>query len=499
MTEELTPDQISNIIDEVVRQLRQSGIGRQSLINSDSNLSSLYSNHKDTVYAQNKIQGNNGIFQNIEEALDAAETAQKQLIKLSLSKRKDIIQSMRDYALKNAERLAKLAHEETGLGRYEDKIKKNILSAAKTPGVEDLENLTVSYTGDDGLTLVEGGAYGVIGAITPVTNPTSTIFNNSISMVSAGNSVVFNPHPSAKECTNEAIQVLNQGIIAAGGPSNLLCSTSNPTLESSQALMNAKKVQLLCVTGGGGVVKAAMISGKKCIAAGPGNPPVIVDDTAIIPNAAKHIVDGASFDNNILCTDEKEVFVFNNVADYLIEEMKRHGAYELSNQQIDAVMNVCFENPHADRPDLNRKWIGKNADLILAEAGIQINDPKIRLIIAQVDFNHPFIQKEMMMPVLGIVRVNDIHQALDYAIKAEHHRRHTAMMHSESVSNLTLVAKNMDVTIFVKNASNLAGLGLGGEGYHTMTIAGPTGEGLTRARTFTRQRRCVLVGGFRII
>ena len=274
------------------------------------------------------------------------------LMMLSLEHRKEIIQAMRDSAIYNAERLGKLAVQETELGRVEHKIQKILLAAKKTPGVENLE--PTAGSGDDGLTLVEPAPYGVIGTITPCTNPPSTVVNNSISMVAAGNSVVFNPHPVAKEVSNETVRILNRAIVAAGGPENLLCSTHNPTLESSKAIMIHPQVKLLCVTGGGGVVKAAMACGKKCIAAGPGNPPVIVDDTANIRKAAKNIVDGATFDNNVLCTAEKEVLVFNNVADYLKEEMKRYGAYEVEGHQIANLINVCFKIPRVTIQQLTK-------------------------------------------------------------------------------------------------------------------------------------------------
>ncbi len=485
MTEKFTQEQLDKIVNEVIAQLNQFGV--QRIIDSS-----------DTLAAQYSIKGDDGIFENIQDALNAAEIAQKKLMTFSLEHRKEIIQSMRSAAIYNAERLGNLAVQETGLGRVEHKVQKVLLAARKTPGVEDLE--PTARSGDNGLTLVEMAPYGVIGSITPCTNPPSTVINNGISMVAAGNSVVFNPHPVAKEVSNETVRILNRAIVNAGGPENLLCSTKDPTLESSKAIMTHPQVKLLCVTGGGAVVKAAMACGKKCIAAGPGNPPVIVDDTANIRKAAKNIMDGATFDNNVLCTAEKEVFVFNNVADYLKEEMKRYGAYEAEGHQITDLINVCFEESRGDHPKINKKWVGKDAHLILAAAGIHINRPdKIRLVILEADFDSPFVQAEQLMPILPIVRVSDINEALEKAKKAEHGFKHSAMMHSESLPNLSLVAKEIETTIFVKNGPSYAGLGFGGEGYTTLSIAGPTGEGLTSARTFTRQRRCVLVGAFRII
>ncbi|MHA2500250.1 MAG: aldehyde dehydrogenase family protein [Candidatus Hodarchaeales archaeon] len=475
----LDQEQIARVVEEVVRKYRaQQAIPMQEQVSP-------------AIFSQN-----DGIFASIDDALNAAEQAFEDLMELTLENRKNIIAAMRAASLENAEHLAQLAHEETGLGRVDHKVIKNRIAAIKTPGTEDLVSTT--YSGDDGLTLVEMGPYGVIGAITPSTNPTSTVINNSIGMVAAGNAVVFNPHPGAKRCSNETIRILNRAIMSAGGPANLLGSTANPTIESSSRIMKHPQVKLLVVTGGGGVVKAAMSSGKNCIAAGPGNPPVIVDDTADLQKAGKYIVDGATFDNNILCTAEKEVFVFRSVADRLKEEMKRYGAYEVSSRQIDELVRITVEDTDSDHPHPNPHWIGKDARLILEELGVNVGN-EISLIIAEVDERHPFVIAEMLMPILAIIRVDDIHEALEKAKRAEHGFKHTAIMHSDKLSNLAFVARQIETTIFVKNAPSYAGLGVGGEGFTTLSIAGPTGQGLTSARCFTRQRRCVLKDAFRIV
>lgn len=473
----LDDERIAEIVDTVVRKIRSYQIS--------PNLDSIIS-----------LAGG-GVFQGIDDAISAAEIAQRQLMDMSLEKRKEIIRSMRDITIKNSQYLAELAVQETGFGRVESKVQKNLLCANKTPGVEDLES-TVK-TGDRGLTLVEMAPYGVIGSITPCTNPTATIINNGISMVSAGNSVVFNPHPAAKNVTNETIRLLNRAIIQAGGPENVLCSIVSPTLESSKSIMHHPKIRCLVVTGGGAVVKAAMTCGKKAICAGPGNPPVIVDDTANIRKAARGIVEGASFDNTILCTAEKEIFAFANICDRLKADMKRYGAYEVDLKQTEELVKLVFNNPTGEHPNIKREFIGKTPKIILDHIGIRVGDD-IRLIITEVpDDDHLFVITEQLLPIIPIVRVKTLEEALAKAIKAESGNKHSAVMWSENVSNMSLVAKNIGTTIFVKNAPSFAGLGFGGEGYTTMTIAGPTGEGITSARTFTRQRRCVLVDAFRII
>lgn len=430
-----------------------------------------------------------------EEAIRSAKAAQQELMRLTLVHRGRLIDAMRTAARKHARQLAELAHRETGYGRVEDKVKKNLLAANKTPGIEDL--VTEAVSGDYGLTLSESAPYGVIGSITPSTNPPSSVINNAISMIAAGNAVVFNPHPAAKQVSTEAMRILNEAIASAGGPQALICTVKEPTIDTGLSIMKHPDIRLLSITGGEAVVNVAMETGKKVIAAGPGNPPVIVDDTAILPQAAKDIVDGASFDNNVLCIAEKEVFAYAGISEALMREMEKHGAYRIAGPDIEKVVNTVFLQKDGETV-INRKFVGRNASVILTASGVAFTgDP--RLIIAAVDAHHPFITVEMLMPVLGVATVHTIEDAIEKAIAAENGCHHTAMMHSQNITHLSMAAKALDTTIFVKNAPSYAGLGFNGEGFSTLTIATPTGEGVTSARTFTRKRRCVLYGNFRIV
>ncbi|MCL5774289.1 MAG: aldehyde dehydrogenase EutE [Firmicutes bacterium] len=439
-----------------------------------------------------------GVFLNIDDAINAASKAQGDLMNLSLDKRKEIIQSMREAVISNARLLAETAVAETGMGRVPDKIQKNILAAQKTPGVEDLVSTAVS--GDRGLTLIEMGPYGVIGAITPSTNPAATVINNSIAMVSAGNSIVFNPHPAAKRVCMKAIELLNEAIEKAGGPKNLIATIKEPTVASSQALMKHRSIRILVVTGGPAVVHHAMTSGKKTIAAGPGNPPVVVDETADIPKAARDIVAGASFDNNVMCISEKEVFVVDKVADELKEQMRLYGAYELNARQTSFSEKLVAKEGGVGCPEptLNRDLVGKDARVLAKSIGIDVS-PETRLLITEVTADHPLVYLEQLMPLLPIVRVKSAMEGIELSVKAEHGFLHTSAMHSKNIENLSNMAYRLQTSIFIKNAPTYAGLGFGGEGHTSLTIAGPTGEGVTSPRSFTRQRRCVLVDYFRII
>jgi propionaldehyde dehydrogenase len=441
---------------------------------------------------EEQADGGDGLFNTVAEAVEAAVAAQKKLLQMSLERRREIIASIRTAILAQNERLAKLAVSETRLGRVEDKIRENILCATKTPGVEDIQPFALS--GDNGLTLLEYAPVGVIGALTPITNPTGTLINNSISMIAAGNAVVFNPHPNAKQTSAEVVLVLHKAIVDAGGPPGLVGLVRVPTLDTAKELIEHPKVNMLVATGGKPVVKVVLSSGKKAIGAGAGNPPVLVDETANIRKAAQCIVDGASVNNNIFCICEKEAIVVAEVYETLIKFMQETGkAYLLTPEEADRVTALVVKDDHINAP-----YIGKDVQIILRDAGIQVND-ECRLAFFRAQPDHPLVWKEQMMPVLPLVCVKDFEAAVEFAVKVEAGNRHTAIMHSTNVEHMTKFARAIQTTIFVKNAPCYAGIGLGGEGHTSFTIAGPTGEGLTSARSFTRQRRCTLVDSFRII
>ena len=454
-------------------------------------------NYSPTEYAGRKLVG---IYSDMNEAIDAAERGYRAVRSMTVEQREKIIAEIRRLTLAEAPIMAEIGVAETGMGRVDHKRLKHILVAEKTPGTEDI--VAEAKTGDNGLTLMEMAPFGVVGSITPSTNPSETVICNSIGMIAAGNGVVFNPHPNAICTSNYAIDLVNRASAAAGGPEVLVCSMDKPTLESAAIMQSHPKIRLLVCTGGPGVVKAVLSSGKKAIGAGAGNPPVIVDDTADIRKAGKDIIDGCCFDNNLPCIAEKEVFAFANIADQLIAEMQRNGAYLITLEQANALSKIVLEEKTNKAgktvKTVSRHCVGRDADVLLAKIGVNVGKD-VRCIICETDFMHDFVQHELMMPILPIVRVSNIEEAIDLAVKAEHGNRHTAHMHSKNIDNLSAFAKAVETTIFVKNAPSYAGIGFGGEGHTTFTIAGPTGEGITSARSFTRKRRCVMADSFRII
>ena len=433
-----------------------------------------------------------GVFDDMDAAVAAARAGHEFLVEASLAQRKTLIAALRAKTHELAVEISAAAVRETGLGRAADKVTKNLLCADKTPGPEILEPWTRS--GDDGLAITERAPFGVIGSITPSTNPTETIINNAISMLSGGNGVVFNVHPSAQGVSRRFIEGLNAALIAAGGPAGLIACIAEPTIESAQALMQHPGVRLICVTGGPAVVKAAMRSGKRAIAAGPGNPPALVDETADLAQAARDLVAGASLDNNIVCIVEKEIFAVESIASRLKALMLEQGAVEVRGPALARLERLVV----SDDGHPVRDFVGKDAAFIAKAAGLAC-PANARLLLAEVDEDHPFVQAELLMPVIPLVRVRSWEAGLEAAIRAEHGFGHTATMHSQNLRALSEMAKRINTSIFVKNGPSFAGLGLGGEGYTSFTIASPTGEGLTTARTFTRERRCTLKDSFRFV
>ena len=452
----------------------------------ESLVRSIVQNVMANMHIQESAVGMHGVFSDMNEAIEAAKASQKIVRNMSLDQREKIISIIRKKVHENCEVLANMGVSETGMGNVGDKILKHKLTADKTPGTEDLQ--TIAWSGDRGLTLVEMGPFGVIGAITPATNPSETVICNSIGMIAGGNTVVFNPHPNAKKTTIFTINMINEASIEAGGPDNIACTVEVPTMETSAIMMKHKDIPLLVATGGPGVVTAVLSSGKRAIGAGAGNPPVLVDDTADIEKAARDIVNGCTFDNNLPCIAEKEIVAMDSIADELMHYMiSDNGCYLASKEVQDKLVNTVLTSKGA----LNRKCVGRDARTLLSMVGVNVG-PEIRCIVFEGPKEHPLISEEQMMPILGLVRVGTFEEGVETAVWLEHGNRHSAHIHSKNVDRITTYAKALDTAILVKNGPSYAALGFGGEGYCTFTIASRTGEGLTSASSFTKRRRCTM-------
>ncbi len=431
------------------------------------------------------ISGSRGVFRTMDEAIEAAKKAQKVISKMPMDHREKIISSIRTKIEENAEILARMGVKETGMGNVGHKILKHQLVAQKTPGTEDIT--TTAWSGDRGLTLIEMGPFGVIGAITPCTNPSETILCNAMGMIAGGNTVVFNPHPQAIKTSIFAVNLLNEASVEAGGPDHIACTVEKPTLETSAIMMKHKDIPLIAATGGPGVVTAVLSSGKRGIGAGAGNPPALVDETADIRKAAEDIVNGCTFDNNLPCIAEKEIVAVDSIADELMHYMiSEQGCYLASKEEQDALTAVVLKGGK-----LNRDCVGRDAKTLLGMIGVAAPDD-VRCITFEGPKEHPLISEELMMPILGVVRAKDFEDAVSQAVWLEHGNRHSAHIHSKNVDHITIYAKAIDTAILVKNGPSYSAIGFGGEGYCTFTIASRTGEGLTSASAFTKRRRCVM-------
>lgn len=435
-----------------------------------------------------------GVFKTVDQAVQAATEAFEKLSERGLEDRRKAIDCVRRITAEQAEELGRLELEETKIGRLDHKIEK--LKIVKlVPGVEFLK--TDCLSGDHGLTLTEYAPFGVIGAITPVTHSLPTLAGNAISMIAGGNTLVVNAHPGGARIAAEGVRRFNKAIYEATGLENLITIVEQPTLETAAEIFQHRGVRLLCVTGGPAVARAALESRKRAIVAGPGNPPVVVDETACPDNAARSIVKGGAYDNNLLCIGEKEVFAVDSIFSKLLESMSRNGGYQLGPREIEKLTAIAFK-PGKDHPVLNRDLIGKDAAVLAELVGVRV-PAGTQLLYGETDESSPYVSEEQMMPFVPFVRVRDFRQGLELAKKHEHNYRHTAIIHSRNVRNMTIMGREMDTTLFIKNGPCMAGLGLGGEGYLSYSIATPTGEGVTSPLTFTRQRRCTLVDDLRVI
>lgn len=442
-------------------------------------------------------QGRHGIFSDANQAVAAARSAFEQLSERGMEDRKRIIDHIRRISIDQSVELGTMEMEETKIGRLEHKIEKLKALGELTPGVEFMKSEV--FSGDHGLAVIEHAPFGVIGAITPVTHSLPTITGNAVNMIAAGNSLVVNPHPSGKRVACEGVRRFNQAIAADVGIDNLICVIEEPTLESADIIFNHRDIALICVTGGPMVARAALRAGKRAIVAGPGNPPVVVDETADLDRAARCIIQGGSYDNNLLCIAEKEVFVVDQVFDRMMEAMERAGAARLNDQEIDRLTQAAIVKVGDDQHDAPSKdYLGQDATKLAQAAGRSVS-PNTELLFGETDCSNPFVAVEQMMPFLPFVRCRDIHEAIDRAQYYEHGFRHTSIIHSHNVQNMTRMGRIMDTTLFVKNGPCMAALGLGGEGYLSFSIAGPTGEGVTTPLSFTRERRCSMIDDLWIV
>lgn len=432
------------------------------------------------------------IYSSVTDAVAAAKGAYMRYSELTLNERQEILEAVKAALRPLVNELAAMTVKETGMGNAEDKARKIRLAIEKTPGVEDL--ITEVNTGDHGMTLYELSSFGIVCAVQPCTNPCATLISNTIGMLAAGNAIIHCPHPRAVKVSQFLTAQISKTIRKTCGIDNLVVTLHESLMGFTAEVMSHPDVDLVVCTGGSGSLRQAMTSGKKVIGAGPANPVALVDETADLAKAARDIVDGASFDNNLMCTSEKSIVVVEEVSDRFIYELLKNGVYYVKDdKEIGKLLDAAVTEDYV----INKKLEGRDANEILACAGIPCS-AKIRLIVAETGRIHPFATLELLMPLVPLVKAADFDEALEIALELEQGYRHTATIHSESIERLNRAAKRMQTSVFVKNGPSYMGIGFDKEGHTSFTIATTTGEGTTTARHFARRRRCTLTSGFSI-
>lgn len=437
-----------------------------------------------------------GVFNDVDQAVSAAKAAQKSLARRSLAQRKRICELIREICRDQAEELGRMEYEETRIGHPAHKPGKMKNVADTALGVEYLTS--ECFSGDHGITVEEHAPWGVIGIVTPVTHSLPTLANNAVNMIAAGNSIVCNPHPGGKKIAAHGAGLFNEAIHRETGIDNLVCVIREPTLESANRIFTHPDVDLLGITGGPGVVAAALKSGKRAICAGPGNPPVVVDSSAEINNAANCIIEGATYDNNLLCLSEKETFVEGSVFDKFMAALEKAGAVRLTGEQMDRLAEMCLVKGKDGHWAANKEYVGAEPQVIANLIKVSV-PAECRMLFGETGPEHPWVMAEQMMPVMPVTKAPSFEKAVEFAKNAEHGFKHTAVIHSRLVDHMTYMGKELDTTLYIKNGPSLAGNGAGGEGYGGWSIACGTGEGIATPMTYTRLRRCSMIDNLRIL
>jgi acetaldehyde dehydrogenase (acetylating) len=393
----------------------------------------------------------------------AAREAQKALKEFSQEQVDRIVEAMAGAARGEAERLAKLAHEETGFGNTKDKTLKNLFAAVdvleyirplRTVGIlrEDKERRVVEIA----------EPMGVVAAVIPSTNPTSTAIFKALVSVKARNAVVMSPHPSARNCILETVRVMHGPAVAAGLPKDALSCLTEVSLEGTQELMRCRDTGVILATGGIGLVRAAYSSGKPAYGVGPGNVPAYIHQSADVPKAARDVMNGKTFDNGTLCSSEQSIVCDEAVKDQVIAEVKRNGGYFLSDAESAAVARLVVTPQRLANPEI----VGKPATYIAEKAGVKV-PPETRALVAPlagVGRDFP-LSIEKLCPVLAFYVVKDWHEGCERVLQLLRYggTGHTMAIHSKDDAVIREFALKKPVFRIVANSQS----SMGATGYTT--------------------------------
>jgi acyl-CoA reductase-like NAD-dependent aldehyde dehydrogenase len=366
-----------------------------------------------------------------------------------------IVEAVTRAAEEHAEKYAEWAVRETGFGVVADKVVKNRLcSRGILEAYRDHDYVTPRIDADRKIVEVPRPA-GVVFALTPSTNPVSTVYFKVILSLLTRNAVVVSPHPAAKECCSDAARVLGEAAVAAGAPDGVVQWVDEPSVPLIDALMTDPRTDVILATGGVAVVRAAYSSGNPAIGVGPGNVPVLVDATADLPRAARKLVDSKAFDNSVLCTNESVLVVEDAVADRLLREMAKHGAHLLDDAERDRVRDAVFPGGRFDT-----SMVGRDAATIAERAGVRV-PPKTRVLLAPFDLavKEEPLAHEKLCPVLGVTRVPTARRGIRTAeaLLRIGGAGHSAVIHSNDPRTVMEYAAAVDVLRVTVNEGGSTG------------------------------------------
>ncbi|MGY3748007.1 aldehyde dehydrogenase family protein [Vagococcus salmoninarum] len=393
----------------------------------------------------------------VTELLEQAKLAQAELGTYSQDKIDRICKTVSHAAYDNRVKLAKLAQEETNYGRWQDKVIKNTF-ASKDLLAEISELPTVGQIAVDEEKKVAEIAVpvGVIAALVPVTNPTSTVIYKTLIALKSGNSIVFSPHPQGVNCVIATVKILRQAIASAGGPPNSISVLTKPTLASTSTLMNHDLTKLILATGSAGMVKAAYSSGNPAIGVGPGNSPAFIEKSANIALAVERIIASKTFDNSLLCSSEQSVIVEESSKVTVIKAFERQGGYFLSSNESQRLRNLLVN----EEGHFNRQVIGQSALKIAELANITLPLGTKVLMVEESDVGWEFtFSREKLAPILAFYTVSDEEAASELAFKllTFQGQGHTMAIHSEQPEVVKKFSLKMPVSRIIVNAGSALG------------------------------------------
>ena len=393
----------------------------------------------------------------------AAREAQKALKEFSQEQVDRIVEAMAGAARGEAERLARLAHEETGFGNTKDKTLKNLFSAVDVMDyIRPLRTVGILREDKERRVVEIAEPMGVVAAVIPSTNPTSTAIFKALVSVKARNAVVMSPHPSARNCILETVRVMHGPAVAAGLPKDALSCMTEVSLEGTQELMRCRDTGVILATGGIGLVRAAYSSGKPAYGVGPGNVPAYIHQSADVPKAARDVMNGKTFDNGTLCSSEQSIVCDEAIKDQVVAEVKRNGGYFLSDAESAAVARLVVTPQRLANPEI----VGKPATYIAEKAGVKV-PPETRALVAPlmgVGRDFP-LSIEKLCPVLAFYVVKDWHEGCERVLQLLRYggTGHTMAIHSKDDAVIREFALKKPVFRIVANSQS----SMGATGYTT--------------------------------